>query len=164
MEERALSGDYTDLNKSIKNILNKDNQDIWTLYATIKTADTLKWVVNSLNKTTWTTWLATAVEEKFARMIWNSSWKEITKISQISEKMLAEYMKKISWAAVSDWEVKRLKKILPDIKQNPQLFLQTLDTFISGTARDTMWATLSRLWWDEAAMLEIYPEFAPYFN
>jgi hypothetical protein len=28
MEERALSGDYTDLNKSIKNILNKDNQDI----------------------------------------------------------------------------------------------------------------------------------------
>jgi hypothetical protein len=164
MEERALSGDYTDLNKSIKNILNKDNQDIWTLYATIKTADTLKWVVNSLNKTTWTTWLATAVEEKFARMIWNSSWKEITKISQISEKMLAEYMKKISWAAVSDWEVKRLKKILPDIKQNPQLFLQTLDTFISGTARDTMWATLSRLWWDESAMLEIYPEFAPYFN
>ncbi len=141
------------------------NKDVWDkVEAAVKVDEQIN-VIKDLFKWVESTWLTTAFLNKVAKTVWDELWQKVTAIDVLSWKILADYVKSISWVAVSEEEYQRLAKQLPSLKDNPKRFLNILNTFKKSNLQT--WSTYARLklrnpiTWelDDSFFYEIFPEF-----
>ena len=142
-----------------------NNKDIWTQVSSAADVDeqirVIQWLFSWLDMKTW---LSTAASNKIAKTVWEEINEDITSIDQLTGKMLAAYVKSISWVAVSEQEYQRLADQLPQLKDNPDRFERMLENFRATTVKS--WTVAARMklrqsWKqvDDEFFYTLFPEF-----